>query len=293
MAEVGCVSLCVRKKDVVCTDMAWALQEFEGKSLVVYVRTKFMAERMAELMGSRRSAMSLTPAEAECVAKRFAAGEVDLVYTIVPFAPEVPRDAVLHYVLPKSLASYREEIGRCGRAVLFFNDRDRYEVRRVLKRFRDADQEREWACVEEYMATKNCREQLLKAYAGVETDHACARCDNCTGDSAREQTLVATFHDTYKNLPIPQMVVAVQQFVAQYDNLLPFEALENKCVGSREVITYVAEKKRRDVFIDLVHILVKKGYAHIVFRGCPLQKKILFTKRWTHDFQQQTALMQD
>lgn len=286
-------ALQVRRKEVLVPDMAWVAAEFAGRSLVIYVRTKFMAEKMIELLPERRWALAISPEEAAAAAPRFAAGELDLVYAIGPFAPQVPRDAVVHYGIPRDLRAYAEELGeRCGAAALFFNDRDRYEVRRTLKKFGDDEQRREWVCTEEYLTTKNCRQQLLEAYGGRPSEGACGRCDNCSEQPGGDR-LVADFHDNYKNLAVPRMAVAIHNFVAQYNFFLPFAALERRCVESREVITYVAEKKRREVFADLVHVLVKKGYADVVYGGEPLAKSIRFTKKWTQDFLAQTALMHD
>lgn len=283
------LALCCRKKDVVATDMDWLCEEFAGQRLVIYVKTKFMADRIVEYVAAKGKAALFNDCEAAYL--QYMKNKSLVVVTIAPFATTQPKDGVVHYGIPDSLAAYYHELGTgCRRAILFYNERDKNDTRRLLKRDGVEAAAAEWRVVEEYLASKMCRYQLLKAYFEEKSESGCGRCDNCAARPSLEQQLLS-FKTTYKNLNIPRMLIALYNYTKQHGFDLPFNALEQKCIEKNEIINYVSPKKRKEVFLDLVQLLLLKGYAVVIYDGSVFNKKVVFGAAWEEDYESQSLAL--
>lgn len=154
---------------------------------------------------------------------------------------------VIHYGCPKSLESYYQESGRCGRdgipstCMLYYMRSDFSKADFYCAEARTADQRR--AILESYMAAQRycllttCRRNFLLEYFGEKNSPAdCGTCDNCTSskkecDMSREAFLLMGCIQSCRglwglNLPVDVLRGSRSRRIldANYDKL-PFHGL--------------------------------------------------------------------
>ncbi|KAI5679837.1 hypothetical protein M9H77_01064 [Catharanthus roseus] len=112
---------------------------------------------------------------------------------------------VIHYGCPKSLESYYQESGRCGRdgvasfCWLYFTRSDFGKAEFYCREAKSRDQReaivKSFAAAQQYCMLSTCRRKYLLQYFGQNSADECGNCDNCTtsrkeNDMSREVFLL-------------------------------------------------------------------------------------------------------
>lgn len=180
------------------------LAQHKNESGIIYCFSKRETEDLAEELRKRGyNALAyhagLSKPVREKVQDAFIHDNVPIVCATVAFGMGIDKPDVrfvIHYDLPKTVESYYQETGRCGRdgqpgeCILFYSRTDYHKVRYMIERDDAAERHVRLAIqklqdIIEYCETTTCRRKHLLAYFGEAYDrNNCGSCDNCNNPTA-------------------------------------------------------------------------------------------------------------
>jgi ATP-dependent DNA helicase RecQ len=227
----------------------------------------------------------LEPEERRRVQDSFQRDETRIVAATVAFGMGIDKPDVrfvVHYDLPKSVESYYQETGRCGRdglpaeALLLFGLGDAAKVRRLVegggRRARPGDPE-EWngprdperVRIEVHKLNamiglaeaQTCRRRVLLGYFGESLDEDCGNCDVCLDPPERYD---ATEH---ARMALSCVYRVGQRFGAGHvvDVLRGAENERIARLGHDALTTYgIGADQSREAWLGLIRQLVHLGY---------------------------------
>jgi ATP-dependent DNA helicase RecQ len=125
---------------------------------------------------------------------KFCSGKIKIIVSTVAFGMGIDQDVniVVHWGIPKSIESYYQEIGRCGRdgtqsfAYLFYSKQDickgNFFIRLEKNEYLKEKKKELWATVKNFVLGKYCRRKYILNYFDEEYfSNNCKSCDYCTG----------------------------------------------------------------------------------------------------------------
>ncbi|KAF3331881.1 mediator of RNA polymerase II transcription subunit 34-like isoform X1 [Carex littledalei] len=182
-------------------------------STIIYCTTIKDTEQIHELLGNAGIEAGLYHGKMGSKAREeshrsFIRDETRVMVATIAFGMGIDKPdvrCVIHYGCPKSLESYYQESGRCGRDGLpsicwlyysrgDFAKADFYCSEAQCENQRKAIME-SFMAAQKYCALGTCRRNFLLEYFGEKSASACGNCDNCTGpkrerDLSRESFLL-------------------------------------------------------------------------------------------------------
>ncbi|KAL0911570.1 hypothetical protein M5K25_019719 [Dendrobium thyrsiflorum] len=177
-----------------------------GGSVIIYCTTVKDTEQICQLLCGSGITAGMYHGQMGSKAREkshrsFIRDEVNVMVATIAFGMGIDKPnirCVIHYGCPKSLESYYQESGRCGRDGLAsvcwlyysrsdFAKADFYVADVRLEKQRKAIMESLMAA-EKYCLLVSCRRQFLLQYFGEKRESDCGNCDNCTRDK-RERDL--------------------------------------------------------------------------------------------------------
>ncbi|EFJ31593.1 hypothetical protein SELMODRAFT_408296 [Selaginella moellendorffii] len=181
----------------------------QGGSTIVYCNTIKDVDEVTNALvkagaAARAYHSKLGLKERNDVHRTFLKDELQVVVATVAFGmgidkPDIRR--VIHYGCPKSLESYYQESGRCGRdglpsaCWLYFTRADFTRAEYYTSEVRTQERKKAvadaFAASQGYCTTTTCRRKFILQYFGEFTKNDnCGNCDNCTKTAAQRRDMV-------------------------------------------------------------------------------------------------------
>ena len=248
-----------------------------GESGIVYCLSRKRTEEVtAQLQsaGVRAAAYhaGLPADERRRVQEAFQKDEVHLVVATVAFGMGIDKPDVryvIHYDLPKTLESYYQETGRCGRdglpaeALLLFGLADVAVARGLIEQGGNPERVRIDAhklnAMVGFAEAQTCRRRVLLGYFGERLESDCGNCDVCLEPPERYD---ATQH---AQMALSCVYRVGQRFGAAHvaDVLRGAETERIFSLGHNRLSTYgIGAELSRDAWLGLIRQLVHLGYLH-------------------------------
>ena len=216
------------KTENVVKDVIKYIKANTGKSGIVYCMSRKKVEEMAETLVV--NGIKALPYHAGLESNtrknnqdRFLMEDVDVIVATIAFGMGIDKPDiryVIHYDMPKSLESYYQETGRCGRddgegnCIAFYSYDDILKLEKFMKDKPVAEQEIAKELLQEtvaYAESAVCRHKLLLHYFGEEfPKENCGSCDNCLHPKAKFEG------KDYIKLVIETVLAVKQQFKAKH-----------------------------------------------------------------------------
>ncbi|TVU31871.1 hypothetical protein EJB05_23575 [Eragrostis curvula] len=192
------VKLCDRS-DSFTSDLAKDIQKkcFAGESTIIYCTTIKDTEQIFEALSSYGIKCGVYHGQMDAKSrekshKSFIRDEFLVMVATIAFGMGIDKQdirCVIHYGCPKSLESYYQESGRCGRdglpsvCWLYYNRADFTKGDFYCQDTKSAEQRthiiKSYVAAQNYCTLTTCRRRHLLDYFGEELDYDCGNCDNC------------------------------------------------------------------------------------------------------------------
>ncbi|TVU07980.1 hypothetical protein EJB05_41362, partial [Eragrostis curvula] len=192
------VKLCDRS-DSFTSELAKDIQKkcTDGESTIIYCTTIKDTEQIFEALSSNGIKCGVYHGQMDAKSrekshKSFIRDEFHVMVATIAFGMGIDKPdirCVIHYGCPKSLESYYQESGRCGRDGLplvcwsYYNRADFTKGDFYCQDTKSAEQRtqiiKSYVAAQNYCTLTTCRRRHLLDYFGEELDYDCGNCDNC------------------------------------------------------------------------------------------------------------------
>ncbi|MCR4280202.1 MAG: ATP-dependent DNA helicase [Candidatus Komeilibacteria bacterium] len=184
------------------------LEKYQENSSIIYCYSRKQTEKLVHDLSQRGIKALPYHAGLDNPTRQkhqdlFIKDEIQVVAATIAFGMGIDKPdvrLVVHWVFPKSLEGYYQEVGRAGRdglaseCVTFYDQKDRRKHEYFIDMMEDeearAKAQEKLEAVIHYCDQRHCRRRFLLEYFGQKHDQTnCQNCDNCLGSKSIFKTI--------------------------------------------------------------------------------------------------------